>query len=92
MQSLPHWPAIAALPKGVFFAAGAVFVLLLVVLWALNRRRYVILGESEAIRMAVIQLGRIADSLERLSLSISAEAKAPAEHKETAAAFHALHR
>jgi hypothetical protein len=92
MSSLSFGSTIAALPKAVFIAAGTVFVLLLVVVWALNRRRYVVIGESEPFRMAVIQLGRIADSLERLSLNLAAETKAPAEEKETRSAFPILHR
>ena len=81
MSSLLLVPTLSALPKSVLFLSGVVLALLLVLLFGrLNRRRYVVVGESEAIRMAIIQLGRIADSLERLNFS--PEINTPVKEKE----------
>jgi hypothetical protein len=58
----------------------------------LSRRRHVIIGESESIRTAIIQLARIADSLERLSLSLQSKPPAEREAKEIGTMFSSLNR
>jgi hypothetical protein len=83
MSFLPFMPTSAAIPRSALIAAGAVLVLLLLWMWSHRiRRRYVVIGESESIRMAIIQMGRIANSLERLSFSAEIQ-KAPEEAKDT---------
>jgi hypothetical protein len=84
MQFLRSIPALPVLPKSVLIAAGVVVAILVIWLWMrLTRRRYVVIGESEAIRMAIIQMSRIADALERLSFSIDTKAPAADEHKDS---------
>ena len=57
--------------REVYLAAGAVFVLLLTWIWArFGRRRYVVVRTSEPIQTATLQLGRIADAIEHLAVSI----------------------
>jgi hypothetical protein len=93
MSSLPFEPAISALPRGILVGAGVVLALLL--LWLVtrwSRRRHVVIGESESIRTAIIQLSRIADSLERLSFSLPIKPPAEGEGKESSRIFSSLNR
>ena len=95
MSSLPFEPAIAALPRSIVVAGGAAVVLLLVLLWLvarLSRRHVVVIGESESIRTAIIQLARIADALERLSLSLQMKSPAEGEGKESGKVLSSLNR
>jgi hypothetical protein len=95
MSPLRFAPTIATLPKVVLVAAGAGVVLVLLLLWLvarLSRRHVVVIGESEAIRTAIIQMARIADSLERLSFSLQAKPPTEAEGKETGRVFSSLSR
>ena len=50
------------------------------------------IGESEAIRTAIIQMARIADSLERLSFSLQIKPPVEGEGKETGRIFSSLNR
>jgi hypothetical protein len=85
--------AIFALPRGIQLGGGVVLALLLIGLMArLSRRRHVVIGESEAIRAAIIQMARIADSLERLSFSLQTRPPAEGETKESAGIFSSLGR
>ena len=95
MWSLRFAPTIAALPEVVLVAAGAGVVLLLLLLWLvarLSRRHVVVVGESEAIRTAIVQMARIADSLERLSFSLQTKLPVEGEGKETGRVFASLNR
>jgi hypothetical protein len=95
MSSLPFVPAISALPRGILVGGGAVLLLLLLWLFArLSRRRrqVIVIGESESIRTAIVQMARIADSLERLSLALQAKPPAEAESKESARMLSSLNR
>ena len=75
---MPSLPAIPYLSRGVLFAAGAVVVLLLVWLWAhYGRRRYLVIGKSEATEAIAYELGRIANALERLSIPHETQPSAP---------------
>jgi len=58
----------------------------------LSQRRHVIIGESESIRTAIVQLARIADSLERLSFSLQSKPPAAGEAKENRTMFSSLNR
>ena len=85
--------AIFALPRGIQLGGGVVLVLLLIWLMTrLSRRRHVVIGESESIRAAIIQMARIADSLERLSFSLQTKPPAEGEAKESARIFSSLGR
>ena len=93
MQFLRSIPALPVLPKSVLIAAGVVVAILVIWLWMrLTRRRYVVIGESESIRTAIIQLARIADSLERLSLSLQMKSPAEGEGKESGKVLSSLNR
>ena len=51
-----------------YFAAGVVVALLVEwLLLRLGRRRYLVLGQSEATQLAIVHIGRIADSIDRLA-------------------------
>jgi hypothetical protein len=66
--ALPH------LPTSVYFAAGVVVVLLVEwLLLRLGRRRYLVLGQSEATQLAIIHIGRIADSIDRLASAMESK-------------------
>jgi hypothetical protein len=85
--------AIFALPRGIQVGGGVVLVLLLIWLMTrLSRRRHVVIGESESIRTAIIQMARIADSLERLSFSLQTKPPGEGEAKESARMFSSLGR
>ena len=61
-------PSIAALPRQLLVALGAVVVLLVIWLWArYGRRRYLVIKKSDATEALTHELGRIADALERLA-------------------------
>jgi hypothetical protein len=95
MSSLPFAHAISALPRGILVAGGAGIVFVLLLLWLvahLSRRRVVIIGESESIRTAIVQLARVADSLERLSLSLQSKLPAEGEAKEAGKVFSGFSR
>jgi uncharacterized protein (TIGR03382 family) len=95
MSSLPLEPAISALPRGILVAGGAGIVLVLLLLWLvarLSRRHVVVIGESESIRTAIVQLSRIADSLERLSLSLQMKPPVEGEAKEAGRVFSSINR
>lgn len=95
MSPVQFAPTIAALPKAVLVAAGAGVVLVLLLLWLvarLSRRHVVVIGESESIRTAIIQMARIADSLERLSFSLQTKPPAEVESKEAGRVFSSLSR
>ena len=65
---MPSLLAFPHLPTGVYLAAG--FVAALLVEWLLlrlGRRRYLVLGQSEATQLAIVHIGRIADSIDRLA-------------------------
>jgi hypothetical protein len=65
---MPSLLALPHLPTSVYFAAGVVVVLLVEwLLLRLGRRRYLVLGQSEATQLAIIHIGRIADSIDRLA-------------------------
>jgi len=58
-------------PVQVYIGAGAIFLLL--VLWIFaryGRHRYLHFKESETLRITAIQLGRMADAIEHLAVSI----------------------
>jgi hypothetical protein len=57
-----------------------------------RRRQTVVIGESESIRTAIIQLARIADSLERLSLSLQSKLPVEGEGKEAGRVLSGLSR
>ncbi len=62
MPSLPH------LPREVIVATGVVGVLFLLWLWVhFSRRHLVVIKKSDTTELLAIELGRIADSLERLA-------------------------
>jgi len=95
LSSLPFEPAISALPQSILVAGVAGIVLVFLLLWLvarLSRRHVVVIGESESIRTAIIQLSRIADSLERLSFSLQMKPPIEAEGKETGRVFSSLNR
>jgi hypothetical protein len=84
MHFLRSIPALPIFPKSALVAAGVVVAILVIWMWArLTRRRYVVIGESEAIRMAIIQLSRIADAMDRLSFSVETKAPAGDEQKDS---------
>ena len=65
---MPSLLAIPQLPTSVYFAAGVVVALLVEwLLLRLGRRRYLVLGQSEATQLAIVHIGRIADSIDRLA-------------------------
>jgi hypothetical protein len=65
---MPSLLALPHLPTSVYFAAGVVVVLLVEwLLLRLGRRRYLVLGQSEATQLAIIHIGRIADAIDRLA-------------------------
>jgi len=67
MNSLPY----LHLSRDVWIGLGIGFAVALVVMWLLvwfGRRRYVIIGNSPTVEMMAYQLGRIADTLDRLSM------------------------
>jgi len=60
--------SITSLPKGVLVGAGAVVALLMILIWArYGRRRYLVIEHNEAAEIIALQLGRIADAIERMS-------------------------
>jgi hypothetical protein len=62
-------PSIAALPKQLLVALGAVAALLIIWLWArYGRRRYLVIKKSDATEALTHELSRIADALERLAV------------------------
>jgi hypothetical protein len=65
---MPSLSAFAHLPTSVYFAAGVVVALLIEwLLLRLGRRRYLVLGQSEATQLAIVHIGRIADAIDRLA-------------------------
>ena len=67
MNSLPY----LHLSRDVWIGLGIGFAVALVAMWLLvwfGRRRYVIIGNSPTVEMIAYQLGRIADTLDRLSI------------------------
>jgi len=65
---MPSLLAIPHLPTSVYFAAGVVIALLLEwLLLRLGRRRYLVLGQSEATQLVIVHIGRMADSIDRLA-------------------------
>lgn len=65
---MPTLHSLASLPRELLWGAGAVAVLLVIVIWArYGRRRYLVIEHIEAAEIVALQLGRIADAIERLS-------------------------
>ena len=68
---MPSLQTIPLLPREVYIAAGAVFFLLVVWIWArYGRHRYVVIRSSEPVQTTAIQLGRIADAIDHLARSL----------------------
>jgi hypothetical protein len=68
MQALPSY---LHFPREVWIAAGIGFAFAIAVMWLLvwaGRRRHVIIKNSPAIDLIAYHLGRIADTLNRLSI------------------------
>jgi len=59
--------SITSLSKDVLLAAGAVVALLILIAARYGRRRYLVIEHIEAAEVIALQLGRIADAIERLS-------------------------
>jgi hypothetical protein len=60
--------SITSLPREMLWAAGVVVALLVILIWArYGRRRYLVIEHIEAAEIIALQLGRIADAIERLS-------------------------
>lgn len=78
---MPSLPAFPHLPTSVYFAAGVVVALLVEwLLLRLGRRRYLVLGQSEATQLMIVHIGRIADSIDRLASAM--ESRNRAEDKQ----------
>ncbi len=95
MSLSPIESAIFALPRSTLVAGGAGVLLVLLLLWLvvrLSRRRVVVVGESEPMRTAIIQMARIADSLERLSFSLQIKPPAEVEGKENGKVLSGFNR
>jgi hypothetical protein len=65
----------------VYFAAGVVVALLVEwLLLRLGRRRYLVLGQSEATQLAIVHIGRIADSIDRLASALESRNRTEGNH------------
>jgi hypothetical protein len=77
-------PSLLAIPHGptsVYFAAGVVVALLVEwLLLRLGRRRYLVLGQSEATQLAIVHIGRIADSIDRLASAMESRNRTEGDH------------
>lgn len=75
---MPSLPSIPFSRGEVYLAAGAVFLLIAIWIWArYGRRRYVVIRASEPVMTATLQLGRIADAIEHLAIAVE-RASSPA--------------
>ena len=75
LLAIPHWPT------SVYFAAGVVVALLVEwLLLRLGRRRYLVLGQSEATQLAIVHIGRIADSIDRLASALESRNRTEGNH------------
>jgi len=60
--------SITSLPREMLWAAGVVVAFLVILIWArYGRRRYLVIEHNEAAEIIALQLGRIADAIERLA-------------------------
>jgi len=76
LLAIPHWPT------SVYFTAGVVVALLVEwLLLRLGRRRYLVIGQSEATQLVIVHIGRIADSIDRLASAM--ESRNRMEDKQT---------
>jgi len=65
MQHYLLW--VENLPRGVLIGSAVAAVMLFVWIWAnFGRRQYLVIKKSDATHLIIYELGRIADSLERL--------------------------
>ncbi len=81
---MPSLHSLASLPREVLWAAGAVAALLVILIWArYGRRRYLVIEDIEAAEVIALQLGRIADAIERLSPLPHPQAPPREEEKTT---------
>ncbi len=65
---MPSLQSITSLPREALWAAGAAVSLLVILIWArYGRRRYLVIEHNEAAEIIALQLGRIADAIERLA-------------------------
>ncbi len=81
---MKYLQSITSLPMGVLLAAGAVVVLLVILIWArYGRRRYLVIEHMEAAEIIALQLGRVADAIERLAPLPRPQPPPPREEEKT---------